>query len=155
MAGGDRDAAAVAVCPLCLAVESAAAVVDGGPAVAIPDANPLSAGHHLVVSRRHEPDFFALTPAEVAAMFAVAFDLRRLIAEQWQPAGFNVGVNVGAAAGQTIGHVHLHVIPRYHGDSADPRGGVRWILPARARYWKTEVAGRPPSEPGTGRDAAR
>jgi len=52
------------------------------------------------------------------------------------PAGFNIGVNVGEAAGQTVFHVHVHLIPRYAGDQKDPRGGVRWVLPERARYWE-------------------
>jgi diadenosine tetraphosphate (Ap4A) HIT family hydrolase len=57
--------------------------------------------------------------------------------EQYSPAGYNVGVNVGTAAGQTVGHVHVHVIPRYSGDAVDPRGGVRWVLPERADYWSS------------------
>jgi len=59
----------------------------------------------------------------------------RLRAER-APDGYNLGVNVGAAAGQTVDHAHLHVIPRYRGDVADPRGGIRWIIPGRARYWE-------------------
>ena len=63
---------------------------------------------------------------------------REVIAEQHAPDGFNVGMNLGAAAGQTVAHLHLHVIPRYTGDVEDPRGGVRWVVPARAGYWSPD-----------------
>jgi diadenosine tetraphosphate (Ap4A) HIT family hydrolase len=61
--------------------------------------------------------------------------VRQLLIEQYNPDGFNVGVNEGLAAGQTVPHAHIHVIPRRHGDVADPRGGVRWVIPAKAQYW--------------------
>ena len=69
-------------------------------------------------------------------MWALVNVVRERLEREARPDGYNLGVNVGAAAGQTIGHVHIHVIPRYAGDVDDPRGGVRWILPARARYWE-------------------
>jgi diadenosine tetraphosphate (Ap4A) HIT family hydrolase len=70
------------------------------------------------------------------AIWSLAATLARKLRRQSSPDGFNVGVNVGAAGGQTIAHAHLHLIPRYAGDVADPRGGVRWIIPARASYWE-------------------
>ena len=115
-----------------------APVIDGGLAVAVGDGFPLTPGHHLILSRRHEPNFFALRGEEVAAIMDVTARVRELIAERHAPDGFNIGVNVGVAGGQTVGHVHLHLIPRYDGDVADPRGGVRWILPERAPYWQRE-----------------
>ncbi|MBI5486029.1 MAG: HIT family protein [Deltaproteobacteria bacterium] len=104
--------------------------------VALADAYPVSPGHVLIVPRRHEPDFFRLTDEERAAMWEMVPAVRRTIERNHAPAGYNIGINVGAAAGQTVPHAHLHVIPRYAGDSADPRGGVRWVLPERARYWQ-------------------
>jgi diadenosine tetraphosphate (Ap4A) HIT family hydrolase len=90
----------------------------------------------LVVSRRHEPDFLALDPAEQQAVLALAAEVAARLRAERAPDGYNLGVNVGAAAGQTVDHAHLHVIPRYRGDVADPRGGIRWIIPGRARYWE-------------------
>lgn len=122
-------------CPLCALIETDAVVIDDGAAVAVEDASPLTPGHHLLLSHRHEPDFFALDPDDVAAIMSVAADVVRRLKTDRAPDGFNVGVNVGDAGDQTIGHVHLHVIPRYAGDTVDPRGGIRWIIADRARYW--------------------
>jgi diadenosine tetraphosphate (Ap4A) HIT family hydrolase len=103
-------------------------------AFATRDAAPVSPGHTLVVPRRHCETPFELTPDEVAACFALLRDVRAgLLASAHPPDGFNVGVNVGAAGGQGVAHVHVHVIPRYAGDVPDPRGGIRNILPFRHR----------------------
>ncbi len=96
---------------------------------------PVSPGHVLIVPRRHEADFFALSAEEQAAMVALVAPVRRHVDAEFKPDAYNLGANVGAAAGQTIPHAHLHVIPRYQGDVPEPRGGVRWVLPATARYW--------------------
>ena len=61
--------------------------------------------------------------------------MREILAARFHPDGFNIGLNDGPAAGQTIAHAHIHVIPRYRGDVADPRGGIRWVLPDKAKYW--------------------
>lgn len=68
-------------------------------------------------------------------MWALVGQVRDAIEKQYQPAGYNIGLNAGAAAGQTIEHAHIHVIPRYRGDVEDPRGGIRWVLPEKALYW--------------------
>ena len=100
-----------------------------------PDAFPVSPGHTLVVPRRHVVTYLEATEVETAALWReVDRSIERLTAS-YRPDGFNVGVNVGPAAGQTVMHLHLHVIPRYTGDMADPRGGVRHVIPERARYW--------------------
>jgi len=104
-------------------------------AIAFPAGFPVSRGHTLVVPRRHEPDFFALSADEQAAMVALVNPVRAVLGERYAPDAYNIGVNAGKAAGQTIQHAHLHVIPRYAGDVAEPRGGVRWVLPETARYW--------------------
>jgi len=103
--------------------------------IRLPDAFPVSPGHTLVVPVRHEPDLFELGEAEVRAVWAEVGAVQRDLGRSHRPDGFNVGVNVSPAAGQTVPHAHVHVIPRYRGDVADPRGGIRWVLPERAAYW--------------------
>jgi len=101
-------------------------------AFATRDNHPVSDGHTLIVPRRHTADVFDLTPEEAAACFTLAREVRdRLAAGPRPPDGYNLGVNVGVAGGQSVMHVHFHLLPRYAGDVADPRGGVRNILPHR------------------------
>lgn len=95
----------------------------------------MTEGHALVVPRRHVASWFEATPEEQAALLEGAGRVRAVILARGEVDGWNLGINDGAAAGQTVGHLHLHVIPRRHGDVDDPRGGVRWVVPARARYW--------------------
>lgn len=104
--------------------------------MAILDQYPVTVGHALIVSRRHEADFFDLDNAEQAGMWRLVSEVRAVLQADHGPQGFNVGVNVGSAAGQTVAHTHIHVIPRYTGDVEDPRGGVRAVIPARAAWWK-------------------
>lgn len=104
-------------------------------AFAIRDGFPVSPGHTLVVTRRLVATWFEATPEEQAAVMALVNEVKRRLDESHRPDGYNVGFNAGDAAGQTVPHVHVHVIPRYRGDRADPRGGVRWVLPDKADYW--------------------
>ncbi len=124
-----------APCPFCARIAAGDLVAANDLAAAFPDGFPLTDGHTLVVPRRHEPDFLALTAAEQTAILGLLAEIVAVLARARRPDGYNLGVNVGGAAGQTVPHAHLHVIPRYVGDSEDPRGGVRWIIPSRARYW--------------------
>jgi diadenosine tetraphosphate (Ap4A) HIT family hydrolase len=101
------------------------------------DGYPVSLGHALIVPRRHVASWSALTANEKAAIMAGGDAVRAQIDERYHPHAYNVGYNDGAAAGQTIMHFHLHVIPRYQGDATDPRGGVRWVLPDKAAYWQS------------------
>ena len=104
-------------------------------AFAIRDAFPVSPGHTLVVPFRFVPTFFDATPEEQAAVIElVRFVKGQLDALDPRPDGYNVGFNAGLAAGQTVMHLHVHVIPRYAGDVPDPRGGVRYVIPAKANY---------------------
>lgn len=99
------------------------------------DAFPVTEGHTLVVPRKHVASLYDLPAEDQAAMWRLVGDVRQQLIYQLHPDGFNVGLNDGLAAGQTVLHVHIHIIPRREGDVADPRGGVRWILPDKARYW--------------------
>jgi diadenosine tetraphosphate (Ap4A) HIT family hydrolase len=95
------------------------------------DKYPVNPGHLLVIARRHLPDFFQTSLAERHAMLALMDQAKALLDEKFSPQGYNIGVNVGETAGQTIMHVHVHLIPRYRGDTPDPRGGIRGVIPAR------------------------
>ena len=101
------------------------------------DRFPLTRGHCLVIPRRHVLSLFDTTPEERAAIFSLLDRAKAMIDAEHRPDGYNIGINDGAAAGQTIMHLHVHLIPRYLGDTTDPRGGVRWVFPDRARYWKS------------------
>jgi diadenosine tetraphosphate (Ap4A) HIT family hydrolase len=122
-------------CIFCERGEGAGLLAANDLAIAFAAGFPVSPGHALIVPRRHEPDFFALTSDEQAAVVALVNPVRAALEERYSPDGYNLGVNAGQAAGQTIRHAHFHVIPRYAGDVAEPRGGVRWVLPETARYW--------------------
>jgi diadenosine tetraphosphate (Ap4A) HIT family hydrolase len=100
------------------------------------DGFPLSPGHALLVPRRHVATWFEALPEEQRELLEAIAAARDAILARHRPDGFNVGMNLGEAAGQTVPHLHLHVIPRYSGDVEDPRGGVRWVLPEKAAYWR-------------------
>lgn len=102
------------------------------------DAFPVSEGHALVITRRHVATWFDATDEEKDAISRGIETARREIEKSVSPDGYNVGFNAGEAAGQTVFHLHVHVIPRLRGDVEDPRGGVRWVVPARAAYWEPE-----------------
>lgn len=104
-------------------------------AVVVRDAYPVAPGHTLVIPRRHVGSFFELHRSEQAAMLTLVDRARLDLERDFTPDGFTIGVNDGAAAGQTVPHVHMHLIPRHLGDVDDPRGGIRWVLPLKARYW--------------------
>jgi len=98
------------------------------------DTYPTSPGHTLVIPRRHVASFFDLTMEEVTACMALIQEEKKRLDEEFHPDGYNIGVNVGRAAGQSIFHVHIHIIPRYKGDVENPQGGVRHVIPERAHY---------------------
>ena len=108
--------------------------------VALWDSFPVSPGHLLLIPERHTPTWFDATAQEQQALTAALEIAKSYIEQRYQPHGYNIGINVGAAAGQTVGHLHVHLIPRYHGDVPDPRGGVRHVIPQLANY----LAEKPP-----------
>jgi diadenosine tetraphosphate (Ap4A) HIT family hydrolase len=100
-------------CPLCGALATRPILAFNDAAVAVPHASPESPGHTLIVSRRHVEHLFALDPSEMAGVWALLRAVKHAIERDYVPAGYSIGVEVGAAAGQAVGHVHVHVIPRY------------------------------------------
>lgn len=98
------------------------------------DSFPVSPGHSLIIPLRHCASFFDLTPQEMAACMALIAEERRVLDAEFKPDGYNIGVNVGPAAGQSIFHVHFHLIPRYKGDVERPQGGVRHVIPGKGHY---------------------
>jgi len=121
-------------CPFC-SLPSDRHVLANDRVIAIRDAFPVAPGHTLVIPRRHVGSFFDVTDDERAAMMQLLIQARDDLEREFGPSGYNIGINDGPAAGQTVPHLHIHLIPRYAGDCADPRGGVRWIMPEKADYW--------------------
>jgi diadenosine tetraphosphate (Ap4A) HIT family hydrolase len=112
-------------CELC---RPADVVLENDLAYVRSDNHALSRGHLLVVPKRHVADFFAMSAEEQVAVLRLLGEAQRLVAARHSPDGYNIGVNVGKAAGQSRMHVHVHLIPRYAGDVPDPRGGIRCVL---------------------------
>ena len=120
-------------CPFCNPAEDEV-VLQNSLCYARYDKYPVSPGHLLLIPYRHIPTLFDATNEEQAALLALVREAKPLLDEQYRPDGYNVGVNVRAAAGQTVMHLHVHLIPRYAGDVEDPRGGVRGAIPERRKY---------------------
>ena len=120
-------------CPFCAAGERKWLKNDA--AIAFPGAYPLTEGHTLVVPRVHVSSLYELNIEQQSSVWELVAEVRQRLLVGLKPDAFNIGVNDGLAAGQTIDHAHVHVIPRWNGDVADPRGGIRWILDDKADYW--------------------
>ena len=103
-------------------------------AIAVFDSFPVSPGHTLIVPRRHVVTIWDLEPEEYSDCFTLARELRSILESRFSPDGFNVGANCGEAAGQSVWHANIHVIPRYKGDTPNPRGGVRHVIPLKGNY---------------------
>lgn len=120
-------------CIFC-AMAGAEIICENELAKAFYDRYPVNRGHVLIVPKRHIAGFFEATPAELAALNELAFAVKEILDARYRPDGYNIGINAGAAAGQTIFHLHLHIIPRYRGDVPDPRGGIRRIKKSLVPY---------------------
>jgi len=118
-------------CPFCQRIEP---VLQNKLAFAIYDRSPVSPGHFLLIPFRHIEQYFQTTKAEKTALLELLDEAKTLLDEKHYPDGYNIGVNVGEAAGQTVMHLHIHLIPRYKGDMGDPRGGVRGVIPDKRIY---------------------
>jgi len=118
-------------CPFC---EPHAELFGNALAYVKSDEFPVSSGHVLIIPRRHVSSWFDLTKEEHAAAADLLSKTKQYLDVAYSPDGYNIGVNCGEAAGQTIMHAHLHVIPRYTGDVSNPRGGIRAVIRAKQDY---------------------
>lgn len=121
-------------CPLCT-LSGERILGENDHALWVLDLHPVSPGHSLIVSKRHGHTFFEAAPAERDGLLALLAQAREQTTLKHTPAGYNIGLNEGPAAGQMVMHLHLHLIPRFTGDRKNPRGGVRWVIPEKADYW--------------------
>jgi ATP adenylyltransferase len=122
-------------CPFCSPETLARAVAYHGTVFAVDDRFPVAPGHVLIIPRRHVPDWFAMNEDERRDAETLLLLLQeRFLAGDPEITGFNIGMNCGLSAGQTILHAHIHLIPRRDGDTPDPRGGVRGVIPGKRRY---------------------
>jgi len=109
-------------------------LAENAHAIAVFDTYPVSPGHSLILPRRHAVTVWDLPEAEYLACYALVRVLKPVLEERFKPDGFNVGVNCGEAAGQSVWHAHIHVIPRFKGDTPFPKGGVRHVIPLKGAY---------------------
>jgi diadenosine tetraphosphate (Ap4A) HIT family hydrolase len=122
-------------CPFCAL--PAQRIIDSNEfGVVIRDGYPISEGHTLIIPKRHVGSFFETTQDEKLALLALLESAQKQLKKEFNPPSFNIGINDGKEAGQTVPHLHIHLIPRYESDLVDPRGGVRWIIPEKAKYWE-------------------
>ena len=122
-------------CPFCGKPEM---VIENELAFAHYDSYPVNAGHCLIIPRRHVAEYFQATAEEKASIWALVDEMKIIIDREYSPDGYNIGVNIGETAGQSVPHIHIHMIPRYRGDVENPRGGVRGVIPYKQQYVKKE-----------------
>ena len=120
-------------CPFCH-IDESRIVIKNKVGFVIKDIFPVTTGHSLVIPYRHHCDYFELNHEEKLGLWSLVDETKSSLDSAFNPDGFNIGINVGEAAGQTISHVHIHVIPRYTGDTPKPRGGVRGVIPEKQAY---------------------
>ena len=121
-------------CPFCSLGADVDIVCETQTCVAFYDKYPVSPGHTLIIPKRHVSSYFDLSPQERQDMDTMLQSVKQILDKQYHPDGYNIGINVNEAAGQTVFHVHMHLIPRYHGDVPNPKGGVRGVIPDRQKY---------------------
>jgi len=121
-------------CPFCHR-DPARVLAEDDLTVIYKDGFPVSPGHTVIIPKRHFATLFEATEAEQQALLRALGEARSLLDRVHAPDGYNIGINHGRAGGQSVPHLHIHLIPRYEGDRDDPRGGVRWVLPGKAKYW--------------------
>jgi ATP adenylyltransferase len=130
-----NQVSAQADCPFCSKGVEGRIVKEYRTVIAVRDKYPVFAYHTLVLSRRHTPDFFSMAPQERRDAEALILWLKdEILKQDHSVVGFNMGMNCGEAAGQTIMHAHVHLIPRRHGDTPNPRGGVRGVIPDKMAH---------------------
>ena len=98
------------------------------------DKYPASPGHLLIIPNRHVPNYFDCTQEEIAELWDNVHRAKQMVDNEYKPDSYNIGINVSKVAGQSVPHTHIHLIPRYAGDAADPKGGVRNVIPNKRTY---------------------
>lgn len=121
-------------CIFCKNFDKDKIVYEDSTWVAVYDSYPVSKGHVLLIPKRHCETYFDLNFIELESISVTIGIVKRLLDKKFKPDGYNIGINCGEAAGQTVKHCHIHVIPRYNGDMEDPRGGVRGVIPEMQKY---------------------
>ena len=121
-------------CRFCLTKPSRRIMLEGKYGFAAWDRHPASEGHFLVIPYRHFASYFDINDEEREELWSLVAQGRDMCEEKYHPDGYNIGINVGTAAGQSIHHLHIHVIPRYQGDVENPKGGVRGVIPNKKLY---------------------
>lgn len=121
-------------CPFC-SLPQERIILANAHGIVVQDGFPVSPGHALIIPRRHIGSYFDLVGDERNALLALLEEAKYQLDTEHRPEGYNIGINDGPVAGQTVPHLHIHLIPRYQGDQEDPRGGVRWVIPEKADYW--------------------
>ena len=121
-------------CPFCTINPAVEIMAETPTALAILDSFPVNPGHALIIPRRHVANYFELSTDEQQALWQLVNTTKILLENRFHPKGFNIGINIGETAGQSVMHVHIHLIPRYKGDVEQPRGGVRGVIPGKQSY---------------------
>lgn len=124
----------MSTCPFC-SLPNERVVLSNISGLVVRDAYPVSPGHTLIIPRRHLGSFFELDLGERQDLLSLLDKAKAELQITHRPQGYNIGINDGPAAGQTVPHLHIHLIPRYTDDVPDPRGGIRWVIPEKAKYW--------------------
>lgn len=121
-------------CPFCNPTSGSNLIMESATAFSIYDKYPVSPGHALIIPKRHVDNYFDLTFREQSACFFMMNYLKEILEKKYEPDGFNIGINGGKAARQTVSHVHIHLIPCYQGDVDNPAGGIRGVIPDKKEY---------------------
>jgi len=121
-------------CPFCNIKDNVNVIYQDSSWIAVYDSYPVSKGHVLLIPKRHVKTYFELNYVELASVGVNIGIIKRLLDKKFKPTGYNIGINCGESAGQTVPHCHIHIIPRYDGDVEDPRGGVRGCIPEKMKY---------------------
>jgi len=122
--------------PDCIFCQKSDIVLENELAKAFWDIHPVRQGHLLIVPKQHYVTYFDVPAETKQALDALLLMGKALLDERYHPAGYNIGINVNPAAGQTVMHAHIHLIPRYQGDVKDPRGGIRKMIPRAVKSWR-------------------
>lgn len=121
-------------CPFCNLSDNVEIICETENCIAFFDGYPVSEGHTLIIPKRHVESYFSLTYAEKEEIDELMKLCKSILDDRYHPNGYNIGINVGEAAGQSVMHCHVHLIPRYSGDVENPRGGVRGVIPSKQKY---------------------